>query len=216
MYQKLLERLNQLVLLNPQQQRDLCQKLTVIEVNKNDVLLERGQISNHLYFVVAGVLRSSCEVDGKDVTRWFSVEGDFASAYFSFVYRQPSEDQILPVTEATVLSLSYNALQDLSRHDSIWIDLNRHLLEYYYTLLLQRVLAFQTQSTAERYEHLLQEHPDLESQVPLGYVASYLGMSQETLSRLRARKKRYGKDKFLTVIRCPQRNERVFFQWSGQ
>ncbi|MEL6489139.1 MAG: Crp/Fnr family transcriptional regulator [Cyanobacteria bacterium J06621_3] len=190
MYQKLLERINQLVLLNPQQQRNLCQHLKVIEITKDDVLLEKGQVSNHLYFVTAGVLRSSCEVDGKDVTRWFSVEGDFAAAYFSFVYRQPSEDCILPVTDSTLLALSHSALQDLSRQDTVWIDLNRHLLEYYYTLLLQRVLAFQTQSTAERYEKLLQEHPEIEEKIPLGYLASYLGMSQETLSRLRSRKKR--------------------------
>ena len=190
MYQKLLERINQLVLLNPQQQRDLCKKLKVVDVSKDDPLLEKGQICDRLYFVLEGVLRSSCEVDGKDVTRWFSVEGDFASAYFSFVYRQPSEDYILPVTDSKLLSLSYGALQDLSRRDIIWIDLNRRLLEYYYTLLLQRVLAFQTKSTAERYEHLLQEHPEIEDKIPLGYVASYLGMSQETLSRLRSRKKR--------------------------
>ena len=161
MYQKLLERINQLVLLNPQQQRNLCEKLKVLKVTKDDVLLEKGQISNHIYFVVEGVLRSSCEVDGKDITRWFSVEGNFASAYFSFVYRQPSEDSILPITDSTLLSLSHGALQDLSRQDTIWIDLNRHLLEYYYTLLLQRVLVFQTKSTAERYEHLLQEHPEI-------------------------------------------------------
>ncbi len=189
MYQKLLQRLNQLVLLNPQQQRDLCAALKVIEVTKDDILLERGEVSDHIYFLTDGVVRSSCEIEGKDVTRWFSFEGDFASAYFSFVYRQPSEDAILPITDSTVLSLSYGALQDLSRRDTIWIDLNRHLLEYYYTTLQARVMAFQTKSTAQRYRSLLRNHPDIEEKVPLGYLASYLGMSQETLSRIRAKKK---------------------------
>ena len=127
-------------------------------------------------------------MEGKDVTRWFSFKGDFASAYFSFVYRQPSEDAILPITDTKVLSLSYSALQDLSKQDTIWIDLNRHLLEFYYTTLQARVMAFQTQSTAERYHSLLQEHPYIEEKVPLGYLASYLGMSQETLSRIRAKR----------------------------
>lgn len=164
-----------------------------MEVSKGDTLLEQGQISNHIYFVVKGMLRASCEVAGKDVTRWFSQEGDFAAAYFSFVYRQPSEDSIFPITDVTLLALSYGALQDLSRQDSIWIDLNRHLLEYYYTTLLQRVLTFQTQSAAERYHSLLREHPTFEQKVPLGQLASYLGMSQETLSRLR--KKRHARQK---------------------
>ncbi|MEM9150562.1 MAG: Crp/Fnr family transcriptional regulator [Cyanobacteria bacterium P01_F01_bin.3] len=188
MYQALLQRLNQLVLLNPQQQRSLCGALKVIEVSKDDVLLERGQVSDHIYFLLDGVVRASCEVEGKDVTRWFSFKGDFASAYFSFVYRQPSEDAILPITDTKVLSLSYSALQDLSKQDTIWIDLNRHLLEFYYTTLQARVMAFQTQSTAERYHSLLQEHPYIEEKVPLGYLASYLGMSQETLSRIRAKR----------------------------
>ncbi|MEL6939899.1 MAG: Crp/Fnr family transcriptional regulator [Cyanobacteria bacterium J06598_1] len=190
MYQKLLQRLNQLVLLNPQQQRDLCGALQIVEFSKDDVLLEKGQISDHLYFINEGVLRSSCEVEGKDVTRWFSYAGDFAAAYFSFVYRQPSEDCILPVTDVEVLSLSHIALQALSKQDTVWIDLNRHLLEHYYTTLQNRVMAFQTKSTMERYKLLLAEHPDIEAQVPLGCLASYLGMSQETLSRLRAKRKR--------------------------
>ncbi|MEO0769540.1 MAG: Crp/Fnr family transcriptional regulator [Cyanobacteria bacterium J06649_4] len=187
MYKMLLQRLNQLVLLNPQQQRDLCKAVKVVEISKDDILLEKGQISDHIYFVTSGMVRSSCEVEGKDVTRWFSKAGDFAAAYFSFVYRQPSEDSILPVTDVTLLSLSYVALQDLSRKDPIWIDLNRHLLEYYYTTLLQRVLTFQTQSAAERYQSLLQEHPGIDEKLPLSQLASYLGMSPETLSRLRAK-----------------------------
>lgn len=190
MYKPLLERLNQIVPLNPPQQRSLCNALKVVEITKDDILLEKGQISNQIYFVVEGIVRASCEVEGKDVTRWFSMAGDFAASYFSFVYRQPSEDRILPITETTtLLSLSHSALNDLSKEDSIWIDLNRHLLEYYYTTLLARVLAFQTKSTAERYRSLLTEHPDIEEKVPLGYLASYLGMSQETLSRLRAKNK---------------------------
>ncbi|MEM6598245.1 MAG: Crp/Fnr family transcriptional regulator [Cyanobacteria bacterium P01_D01_bin.36] len=189
MYQKLLQRINQLVLLNPQQQRSLCAALKIVEVSKDDILLERGQISDHIYFLEKGVIRASCEIEGKDVTRWFSFEGDFACAYFSFVYRQPSEDAIVPITDSKVLSLSYGALHDLSRQDTVWIDLNRHLLEYYYTTLQERVMGFQTKSTAERYHSLLAEHPDIEDRVPLGYLASYLGMSQETLSRIRAKKK---------------------------
>jgi len=189
MYQKLLQRLNQLVLLNPQQQRSLCAALKPADFSKDEPLLEKGEVSNHIYFLNSGVVRSACEVEGKDVTRWFSFEGDFASAYFSFVYRQPSEDAILPITDVTVLSLSHTALQDLSRQDTTWIDLNRHLMEYYYTTLQERVLDFQTKSTKERYQHLLQEHPGIEEKVPLGYLASYLGMSQETLSRIRAKKR---------------------------
>ncbi|MFK8186236.1 MAG: Crp/Fnr family transcriptional regulator, partial [Phormidesmis sp.] len=155
---------------------------------KHDILLNIGEISDRLYFVESGVLRAFYLAEGKDITRWFCFERHFAAAYFSFVYRQPSEDSIVAATDATLLSLSHTALQDLSQQDSVWVDLNRKLLEHYYTTLLSRVSSFQTQSTTERYGHLLRERPDIEEKVPLGQLASYLGMSAETLSRLRAKR----------------------------
>ncbi|NJM99933.1 MAG: hypothetical protein HC800_24840 [Phormidesmis sp. RL_2_1] len=70
------------------------------------------------------------------------------------------------------------------------MDVNRRLLEGYYTALQNRITSFQVQSAQERYAEILQEHPDIEEKVNLGHLASYLGISQETLSRLRSRRKR--------------------------
>ena len=190
MYQQLLQRLNQLVLLNPQQQKELCRVVQAVERPKDEFLLEKDQVSNHVYFVVEGVIRSFCQSNGKEVTRWFSFAGHFATSYFSFVYRQPSEDSLILAADSKLLSLGYGDLQHLAHQDPVWVDLNRRLLEYYYTNLLNRVMSFQTQSAAERYDRLLQEQPDIEDTVSLGHLASYLGMTQETLSRLRARRKR--------------------------
>ncbi|MGD1927755.1 MAG: Crp/Fnr family transcriptional regulator [Leptolyngbyaceae cyanobacterium] len=190
MQASLFQRLNQLVLLNPSQQRALSNILETVEMPKDSLLLEAGQISSHLYFVVEGILRSSYTFEDKEVTRWFCFAEHFATSYFSFVYRQPSEDTIMLLTDAKLLAISHTNLQYLSQQDSVWIDLNRHLLEHYYTNSLERIASFQTQSTLERYEHLLQQHPTIEDDVPLGYLASYLGMTQETLSRIRRKKKR--------------------------
>ncbi|MCG8365270.1 MAG: Crp/Fnr family transcriptional regulator [Pseudanabaenales cyanobacterium] len=190
MYKILLQRLNQLVLLNPQQQKELCKVVQAVELPKDKFLLEKGQLSNHIYFVVEGAIRSFCEANDKEVTRWFCFEGHFATSYFSFVYRQPSEDSLILIKDSKLLSISYGDLQNLAHKDAVWVDLNRRLLEYYYTNLLNRAMSFQTQSAAERYNNLLQEQSDIEDIVSLGHLASYLGMTQETLSRLRARKKR--------------------------
>ena len=190
MYETLLQRLNQLVPLTPQQQQDLCLVIQTVELTKDSCLIEAGQVSNHLYFVVEGILRSFYNFEGKEVTRWLCFSEHFATSYFSFVYRQPSEDTIALITDAKLLSISYENLQYLTQQDAVWVDLNRRLLEYYYTALLKRVMSFQTQSTVERYEKLLQEQPNIENNVPLGYIASYLGMTQETLSRIRSRRKK--------------------------
>ena len=190
MYEVLFQRLNQLIPLNSQQQQELSGVLKVVELPKNDCLLEIGQVSDHIYFVLEGILRSSYSFEGKDVTRWFCFPGHFAASYFSFAYRQSSEDCLSSLTEVKLLSISYKSLQLLTHQDNVWVDLNKRLLEHYYTISLQRVASFQTQSTVERYERLLQEHPAIEHEVPLGYIASYLGMTQETLSRIRRRKKK--------------------------
>lgn len=189
MYEALLRRLNQLVLLNPQQQKDLCALVQPLDLPKDAPLLEPGQISNHIYFVKQGILRCFCQVDGKEVTRWFCFAEHFATSYFSFVYRHPCEDNIVLVTDSQLLAISYENLHYLSQKDAVWIDLNRRLLEYHYTSAMERIMSFQTQSTAERYEQLLREHPHIEAEVPLGCIASYLGMTPETLSRLRRRRK---------------------------
>jgi CRP/FNR family transcriptional regulator, anaerobic regulatory protein len=81
-------------------------------------------------------------------------------------------------------------LQYLARQDRVWVDLNQRLLGLYYTGLLKRIASFQTQSTTERYHALLQEYPDVEDRVALSHIASYLGMTQETLSRLRTKSKK--------------------------
>lgn len=188
MYDKLLRRLHQLIPLNCQQQQQLCRWVQSEDVPKDAVLLEAGQVADSIYFVDEGVLRSCCTVSDQDVTRWFCFSEHFATSYFSFVYRQPSEDRLVTVTDTRLLSLSYSALQHLTQQDTVWVDLNRRLLEEYYTSSLKRLLSFQTQSTAERYASLLSEHPQITEQVPLGQLASYLGMTQATLSRLRSKR----------------------------
>lgn len=184
----LFTRINRLIILTATQQAELSGLITHESFGKGDFLLEPDQICDRIYFVETGVLRSFCIIDHKDVTRWFSFPTHFATDYFSFVYQKPSENSLVAATDTQVLSLSYLALQNLCQKEAVWIDLNRRLLEEYYLATMERVMQFQTLSTAERYQQTLAEFPDIEEQVSLGHLASFLGMSQENLSRLRKRR----------------------------
>ena len=190
MERHLFDRINQLIILSATQQDDLARLVVKEEWAKGTVLLHPGDVCDRIYFVETGVLRSSCLIEGKDITRWFSFPTHFATDYFSFVYKKPSENILAAVTDVELMSLSYLSLQELRQKDPVWIDLNRRLLEEYYLSTLDRVVQFQTQSTAERYQQILTEFPGIETQVSLGHLASFLGMSQETLSRLRQRRTR--------------------------
>jgi CRP-like cAMP-binding protein len=193
MNEGLLQRLHTLVPLNPSQEKELCKNLHQETLPKNTYLLEAGGVANYIYFVVSGVIRSFKQVEGKEVTTWFSFPNHFAVPYFSFAYRQPSQDSLILLHDSQLLSISHKTLDYLLSRDKVWIDINRRLLEEYYTSLQNRVTSFQVQSAKERYESILKEHPDIEEKVSLGHLASYLGISQETLSRLRARKKKKAK-----------------------
>ena len=157
---------------------------------KNYLLQEQGRVCNHAYFLVEGIVRCYRYIDGKEVTFWLVFEGGFFCPYFSFVYRKPSEDNLILLSDCKLLSISYEKLQSLYQKDSVWINLNRLIIDHYYTAMQERLMCLLSQSAAERYDNLLQQYPDIESKVKLGHLASYLGIRQETLSRLRATKEK--------------------------
>lgn len=187
MYQKLLKKLQHHVPLNVNQQEQLVRCLEIEEIPKGSTLLEAGQIANQLYFVNQGVLRLLCQVDDQEVTRWFCFPNHFAVSYSSFFHRQPSQESIVTNTDSQIVSITYRSLNYLFQQDSVWTTLSLELLGQYYNRLLKQHLYHQTQSAAERYRSLIRERPDIADQVPLGQIASFLGITQPTLSRLRAR-----------------------------
>lgn len=186
-YSSLLKQIQQQTPLNPAQQKQLIRCLEIEDFPKNSTLLAAGQMANHLYFVKAGVVRSFRIVDGQDVTRWFSLSNQFAVSYNSFFQRQPSNESLVTVSDVSLISISYASLQHLFHQDPIWMGLGLKFLGQYYISTLNSHLSLQTQSAAERYRSLLDKHPDIIHKVPLGQIASFLGMSQPTLSRLRSR-----------------------------
>ena len=156
-------------------------------VQKNQVLIKEGQVCNKLYFVEKGIGRSYyLKQDGKEVTQWFFGVGNFMSSADSFFQQSPSfyyleilEDSILySITKKNmdVLLAKYHKMEKLIRLLSIEM----------LTKIVHKLNAVQFQTAKERYDYMLTEFPDISHRVPLGYIASYLGMTQETLSRIRS------------------------------
>lgn len=93
------------------------------------------------------------------------------------------------IADCKLVSISYQALQGLYEKDYLWNKLGRLITEHYYVEYRERILSLQSMSAPERYDELLEKQPDILSRVKLGHIASYLGVTQETLSRLRATRK---------------------------
>ncbi|WP_016951609.1 Crp/Fnr family transcriptional regulator [Anabaena sp. PCC 7108] len=186
MYQTLLNTLNQYVILNPAHQEELSKLVKPQELPKDSILLKCGEVSNNLHFLLQGSVRAIYYNDSKEITSWFGFEGDFINSFYSFVSRKPSPESIVVISDCKLLSISYQTLQSLYEKDLVWNKLGRLIIEKYYAEYRERILSLQSMSAAERYDQILQERPDILEKVKLGHLASYLGITQETLSRLRA------------------------------
>jgi CRP-like cAMP-binding protein len=187
MYEKLFYVFEQLVVLSTQQREDICKLFKPRYLPKDYLLLEQGDISSDLHFLVEGAVRQSYYQDGKEITSGFGFEGDFVNSLYSFVSRKPSIENIVLIADCQLLTITYEGLQCLYEKDPVWNKLGRLIMERYYIQLEERLFRMQSQSASERYHDLLANHPEIVDRVKLGHLASYLGVTQETLSRIRSR-----------------------------
>ncbi|TGE04713.1 Crp/Fnr family transcriptional regulator [Hymenobacter fodinae] len=158
------------------------------ELTKQQHLLQAGQVANRIYFLETGVVRGYYLKDGKEMTSWFTKEGDFVISILSFFSGQPSHEYIQALTPCVVWTLGHSHLQELYSRFPEFNFIGRTLTEKYYVLSEQRALHLRMYSAAERYDQLQQDFPDIFQRVPLKLIASHLRLTPETLSRLRARR----------------------------
>ena len=154
---------------------------------KNKLLLREGRVCTHLYFLEIGALRGFYTLDGKEITHWFGFEKDFVTSFHSFITGEPAVENIQLLEGSILWSISKETLTGLlDKHHEIE-RLVRIAYEKYYIRLEERFVNAQFKTARERYENLLQQTPHILERVPLGFIASYLGISQETLSRIRSK-----------------------------
>lgn len=154
---------------------------------KNDFLLTEGKVCRHLYFLEQGLLRGFYNLDGKEITHWFALENDFVTSFHSFITQEPAVENIQLLEGSVLWSISKDTLTSLFNQYHEIERLVRIAYEKYYIRLEERFINAQFKTAAERYENLQQQRPQIIERAPLGQVASFLGMSQETLSRIRGR-----------------------------
>ncbi|HMV43785.1 MAG TPA: Crp/Fnr family transcriptional regulator [Leptospiraceae bacterium] len=167
-------------------EEELSKNTKILSLKKKKYLIEKGQTANHLYFVNEGLLRGFYFQKRKNITTWFAKEQEFVTSIYSFVSRKPLIETIEALEDCQLTSISYEDLQRLySKH----MELNRIgriLMEKYFIELEERAISLQHQTAKERYTHFLNRYSDLFHRVKLGHIASFLGITNETLSRIRS------------------------------
>ena len=185
--QVLLDHIKQYSTLSPAAIEALETCFTKVSFAKNDYLLREGQVCRHLYFVEQGALRGFYNLDGKEVTHWFGFENDFVTSFHSFITGEAAVENIQLLEPTTLLCIAKEMLTGLfSRHHEVE-RMVRIGYEKYYIRLEERFVNAQFKTAAQRYHDLLERTPHILTRVPLGHIAAYLGISAETLSRIRSR-----------------------------
>lgn len=180
-----IEHLSKLVQLSEKTQSAIKDITRVRKVAKGTLLLSNGQICTEFHFIASGLARVFYYKDGKDITAWFASENDIASAIDSLFTGTPSIYNIEIIEDSHVFSLQYDMIEPVFEAHPIVERLGRLMITHNYLLLDERMKMFAFCSAEERYELLIKQLPNIMNRVKLRHIASYLGITQEHLSRIR-------------------------------
>lgn len=162
-------------------------KLTCYEFPKKSKLLNVGDIENCLSFIETGMIRFYIPKVENELTFSFSFENSFVSAYDSFITQTPAKYVVETITSATLWRLTYEDLQDIYRKTELGNLIGRKASEDLFLKKSERELSLLNYSAEERYLNLFKERPELIREIPLKYIASYIGVTPQALSRIRKR-----------------------------
>ncbi|MBT29417.1 MAG: cAMP-binding protein [Thalassobius sp.] len=166
-------------------QVELMSHVKLLEVKKNTVLVKEGQYSDKLFFIVKGCARAYYLNNGKDVTEWFAFENDFICAIQSFFQLIPSPHYIEVLDDTLLMEMSRESINSLSNNYHEFERLAKIIVTKTMLQLQERIIDMQFKSAKQKYEKINALRPDITQRVPLTHIASYLGITLETLSRIR-------------------------------
>jgi CRP-like cAMP-binding protein len=154
---------------------------------KNDFFTETGKVCDRLSIIRSGILRVYAYADGKDVTQWIATDNSFMTEVLGFFFDQPNRWTIQAFTDTTLWSITKSDYQKLSEVFPKWNEIEKHFIVKCFAMIEDRVFAHLSMSAEERYNAYFEQNKELFNKIPLHYIASVLGMSPETFSRIRKR-----------------------------
>lgn len=172
--------------INESTELELNKHLEIVSFPKQHVLFQENTKHDYAYYVLQGAARSFYLKDGTEVNTWFAFEQDIIGSLR--VYNgETSRETIQLVEDSRLIAINLRTLKPLIYSNLQVSNFISSIIEEYAQFLEDRLFYSQFVSSKDRYELLLKHEPLTLQRIPLTYIASYLGISRETLSRLRAK-----------------------------
>ncbi|WNJ17019.1 Crp/Fnr family transcriptional regulator [Pontibacter sp. G13] len=153
---------------------------------KGTRIIEEGKTSTKSYFLERGIVRCYLiDRNGEEITTRFYSAPDFLNDYQSFFKQKPSEEYYETLTDCEAMTIDLETVQYCFHNIPEFREWGRMLLTMNYVHMYQTMVSFHKFSAQERYLELLKAHPEIVREVPLKYIASYLGITKHSLSRIR-------------------------------
>ncbi|SJZ63297.1 Crp/Fnr family transcriptional regulator [Sediminibacterium ginsengisoli] len=156
-----------------------------IQLARGTILLRAGRVETSIYFIKQGIVRAYAPGD-PEITFWFGQEGDPVISMRSYVEQLPGYENIELLEDCTLYALKTASLQKLFQSDIAIANWGRKFAELELIRTEERLISRQFRTATERYKELMENNPGLIQRVSLGHIASYLGITQVSLSRIRA------------------------------
>ena len=166
---------------------DVQQRIVHHTYARRETMVKEGKVCRYLAYVIKGSFRYYKMIDGVEVTTYFSFENNWISDYTSFLTSKPGNVTIEAMEDSEVLILSYADMQYMYNHHAVWERFGRLMAEYLTTCLDERMQSLLLKTPEERYLKALHDNSFYFDRVPQHYIASYLGVAPESLSRIRRR-----------------------------
>ncbi|WP_340075663.1 Crp/Fnr family transcriptional regulator [Leptobacterium sp. I13] len=163
----------------------LVERAVPMKFKKKETIVREGQICDHVYFINRGIMRSYYLIEGKEQVRRFYFENDYSYSFESFIQQVPSKLIIDALTDCEVFAISHKSIQEFYNFSSVFIDFARKLSQNFYMFSSEKIESFLLQDAKSRYLDLLENSPKIIRSIPNYMIASYLGITPESLSRIK-------------------------------
>ena len=183
---KLIENIKTLVPLDAATELAIVENFKAEKLTKGQILLKENSICNKMWFIESGTIRQYIILNDADVTKWFYVDNQWATSHYSYFEQKPAYDYLVAYEDSIVYSITNDAEKALLEYPQ-YLKYHFILLRQYLADLNYAMKTYKYMTADEKYKFCMDKHPEVIQRVKLKELASMIGISQETLSRIRAR-----------------------------